>query len=86
MSVTDVKDELETTEELSEKKSLTTSLSKKYKEENCKVIRYNPKEKTLDVNFKGYGIRICNIESFEGETVIVKYKGEIGKKDFTYKL
>lgn len=62
------------------------SVSKKYKEEECKVIKYDPKGKTLDVMFKEYGIRIRNVESFEGETVLVKYKGEIGKKDFSYKL
>lgn len=80
--------EVETKDDMSEKESFTTSLPKKQKEkeEKCKVIRYNPKEKTLDVMFKGYGIRIYNVESFHGETATVKYKGEIGTKDFSYKL
>lgn len=66
--------------------SLQNQKKNKEKEEKCKVIKYDPKRKTLDVMFKEYGIRIRNVESFEGETVIIKYKGEIGKKDFSYRL
>ena len=40
----------------------------------------------LDVNFEGHGIRIKNVDNFVGDTVIIKYKSEIGKPDFEYKL
>lgn len=67
-----------------------SSLSKKqknnFKEKECKVISYNDKSKTLDVKFDGYGIRIKNVDTFSGDVAIVKYKGEIGKPNFEYKL
>lgn len=63
-----------------------SAVSKKYKEETCRVLWYNPKEKFLDVLFQGYGIRIPNAENFSGDTAVVKYKSDIGKKDFVYKL
>lgn len=54
-----------------------------YKEKLCNVISCNSKEKYVDVMFDGYGIRIKNVNSFSGELAKVKYKGEIGKPDFT---
>lgn len=54
-----------------------------YKEKMCNVINYNSKEKYIDVMFDGYGIRIKNINSFDGELAKVKYTGEIGKPNFT---
>lgn len=57
-----------------------------YKEKDCDVIGYNKYNQTLDVNFDGYGIRIKNVENFDGDKATVKYKGEIGKPDFEYKL
>lgn len=56
------------------------------KEKECKVIRYNKFTKMLDVNFEGHGIRIKNVDNFVGDTAIIKYKSEIGKPDFEYKL
>jgi len=57
-----------------------------YKEKECKVLGYNSRIKALDVLFDSYGVRIKDVFDFKGDTVIVKYKGEIGKKDFEYKL
>lgn len=57
-----------------------------FKEKECKVIRYNKLTKTLDVSFEGYGIRVKNVKEFSGNTVSVKYKGEIGKPNFEYKI
>lgn len=57
-----------------------------FKEKECKVIRYNKFAKTLDIKFDGYGIRFKDVKDFSGNTVIIKYKGEIGKPNFEYKL
>ena len=57
-----------------------------YKEKECKVINYNKITNSLDISFDGYGIRFNDIKDFIGDTVIVKYKGEIGKSNFDYKL
>lgn len=58
------------------------------KTEKCKVLMFTKSEKALTIDFKGYGIRIENIEdNYEGiEYVDVLYKGEIGKPNFTYKI
>lgn len=52
----------------------------------CKVISYNKFNNTLDVVFGKYGIRIKNVKSFDGNVVNIKYKGEIGKPNFEYKI
>lgn len=57
-----------------------------YKEKECKVISYNSRNNTLDVKFDRYGIRIKNVKFFDGNTVKVKYKGEIGKPNFECRL
>ena len=58
-----------------------------YKVKECKVIHYNKNTKTLDVRFDKYGIRLKDIDDVEiNDTVLIKYKGEIGKPDFEYKL
>lgn len=57
-----------------------------FKEKECDVIACNKKEKTLDVNFDGFGIRIKNVDGFIGDKALIKYKGEIGKPNFIYKL
>ncbi|MDE6491550.1 MAG: hypothetical protein K2L37_00155, partial [Lactobacillus sp.] len=49
-----------------------------FKTMECKVISYNEKLKTLDVNFSGYGIRIKDVPNFYGDTVTIRYKGDIG--------
>lgn len=59
----------------------------KNKIENCKVLAFDPKEKTLDIDFKGYGIRLCNVENIENKEYIeVKYYGEIGNRNFKVEL
>ena len=57
-----------------------------FKTKVCKVIAYNKRTNTLDVKFDGYGIRIKDVKDFSGNTVELKYKGEIGKSNFEYKL
>jgi len=57
-----------------------------FKSKECKVISYNKHTNTLDVNFDGFGIRLNDVKNFVGNTAIIKYKGEIGKPDFKYKL
>lgn len=59
---------------------------KEFKEKTCDVIAYNKRNKTLDVRFDGYGIRIKNVEDFNDSVAVIKYKGEIGKPNFEYKL
>lgn len=58
----------------------------KSKTEKCKVLLYNEKTKELDINFKGYGIRLNNADNINSEFVSVKYCGEIGKPNFSCKL
>lgn len=72
-------------------KELPKSQSRKktkydYKEKECKVIGYNKITNSLDISFSGYGIRINNVKDFQGDTVVIKYKGEIGKSNFECKL
>lgn len=55
-----------------------------YKIKTCKVIKYDKKTKTLDVLFENCGLRFKGINSFNGDTVEVKYKGTCGKSDFEY--
>ena len=55
-------------------------------ETECRVISYNKHSKTLDIMFGNYGIRLKNIETFTGNTVNIKYKGELGRPDFEIKL
>lgn len=57
-----------------------------YHEKLCKVIRYNKIQKTLDIYFDTYGIRIKNVEYFHGDSVVVKYTGEIGTPNFKVSL
>lgn len=57
-----------------------------FKMMECKVISYNKFNNTLDVVFGKYGIRIKDVKSFDGNVVNIKYKGEIGKPNFEYKI
>lgn len=65
----------------------TVKQTKKEKESkflDCDVISYNNKSKILDVDFKGYGVRLTNINNFHNtKKVKIKYKGEIGKPNFS---
>lgn len=71
---------------LSLKKQKLNMKKDNYKDKECKVIKYDKYSKTLDVLFDRFGIRIFNVESFNGNIAIIKYKGEIGKPDFDYRL
>ena len=53
-----------------------------FHEKQCKVIRYDKRNKILDVMFDRYGIRIKDVKVFKSDCVTVKYKGEIGKPNF----
>ena len=67
-------------------KNLPNKQKNGFKNKECRVIFYNKRNGVLDVEFDGYGIRIKNVKDFNGSTVEIKYKGEIGKPNFTYKL
>ena len=58
------------------------------KKKECKILRYNQYDNTLDVLFENYGLRFNNvIKDYSGEEfATVKYKGTIGKANFVYKL
>lgn len=56
------------------------------KKEKCKVLGYNEATKELDIEFKGYGIRINNVAQKIENEVFVKYSGEIGKSNFKCEL
>lgn len=71
-----------TIEKVENKKTAST----RYKTEKCKVLAYDKHTKELDVDFKGYGIRIKNVDKVDSDFVSVKYYGEIGTPNFTYKL
>lgn len=53
-----------------------------YKEKECKVIKYNKNNRTLDILYDTYGIRLSDVNFYAGETVTIKYKGEIGLPNF----
>lgn len=70
--------------EITEKEvdAYSKSVIEKYKTEKCKVLSYNEKTKELDIDFKGYGIRLNDIDNIKSDTVSIKYRGEIGKSNF----
>lgn len=81
------KNEAIVTENISSEPSSKIEISvNKYKTEKCKVLSYNEKTKELDIEFKGYGIRLNDIDSINEDSVLIKYRGEIGEPDFSYKL
>lgn len=59
-----------------------------FKEKECEIINYNKYTKTLDIRFNDYGIRLKDVNAFLNNNgiVTVKYKGEIGKPNFTVKV
>ena len=58
-----------------------------YKEKECKVLRFNKKEKTIDIMFDKYGVKLRTaMDNYDAKTITVKYKGKIGTKDFEIKL
>lgn len=58
----------------------------KLKYEKCKVLRYDNNTHELDIDFKGYGIRLSNVDDIKTDFVTIKYRGDIGSTDFEYKL
>lgn len=73
-----------------EKKIAKNETAKKnkgsYKTVECRVLSYDGKTMALDIDFNGYGIRIKNVKDFYGDSVTIKYRGEIGKPNFDFKL
>lgn len=67
-------------------KKYTNRNNDEFYEKDCKVLKYDPKNKTLDFMFDKYGIRINGIEEFGGDTVTIKYRGEVGKPNFIVKV
>lgn len=57
-------------------------INKNYKTENCKVLAFNPGTNELDIEFKGYGIRLHSPGVINSAYVPVRYYGEIGKPGF----
>ena len=74
------------TENVEEIETTTKIATEKYKTEKCKVLSYNKKTKELDIDFKGYGIRLNNIRNINSDYVDIKYIGEIGKPNFSCEL
>lgn len=78
------------TENVEEIETTTKIVTEKYKTEKCRVLSYNSKTKELDVDFKGYGIRLNNVlknvKNVDSNYVDIKYIGEIGSPDFSCKL
>lgn len=73
-------------ENIEEKAESKKTTSQRYKTEKCKVLAYDEFTKELDIDFKGYGIRINNVGKLDSDFVSIKYRGEIGTPNFTYKL
>ena len=57
-----------------------------FKTKECKVISYNEKTLELIFDFGGVNIRFTGIKDFIGDTISVKYKGEIGNPNLEVKL
>lgn len=85
MEEKDVTEKTVTADDINHEKEFKTR-SKKIKDEfhekECKVLRYDKYAKTLDIMFDNYGIRIKNMETFDGVYITIRYKGEIGKPNF----
>lgn len=58
----------------------------RYKNEKCKVLAYDKKSKELDVLFKGYGVRLFDVEKPVQDFVMVKYTENIGSPNFKCKV
>lgn len=57
-----------------------------FKEKVCRVIPCHNNQPYVDINFDNYGIRLISPNPVNGDTVTVKYKGEIGQPDFEVRL
>ena len=78
-----VNENIVVTENVEEIETTTKITTEKYKTEKCKVLSYNKKTKELDIDFKGYGIRLNNVRNINSDYVDIKYIGEIGKSNFS---
>ena len=76
----------EVVENAETKTSIVATEIKKHKTIKCKVLSYNKKTKELDIDFKGYGIRLNNVRNINSDYVDIKYIGEIGKPNFSCEL
>ena len=81
-----VNENIVVTENVEEIETTTKIETEKYKTEKCKVLSYNKKTKELDIDFKGYGIRLNNDRNINSDYVDIKYIGEIGKPNFSCEL
>ena len=81
-----VNENIVVTENVEEIETTTKIETEKYKTEKCKVLSYNKKTKELDIDFKGYGIRLNNVRNINSDSVDIKYIGEIGKSNFSCRL
>ena len=81
-----VNQNLEVVENAETKTSIVKTEIKKHKTIKCKVLAYNTRTKELDIDFKGYGIRLNNAEIINSDYVDIKYIGEIGKSNFSCEL
>lgn len=81
-----ISDNIAVTENVEEIETTTKIVTEKYKTEKCRVLSHNSKTKELDVDFKGYGIRLSNVKNVDSNYVDIKYIGEIGKPNFSCKL
>ncbi len=71
------------TEAAKEKKNPENpGINKNYKTENCKILDFNTATKELDIEFKGYGIRLHYPGVINSGYITVRYYGEIGKPGF----
>ena len=77
---------IESTENPQDATEIAITTDKKYKTKKCNVLSYNKASKELDIDFNGYGIRIKNVDTIDSDFILLKYSGEIGKPDFSYKL
>ena len=81
-----VNQNLEVVENAETKTSIVETEIKKHKTIKCKVLAYSTRTKELDIDFKGYGIRLNNAEIINSDYVDIKYIGEIGKPNFSCEL
>ena len=81
-----VNENIVVTENVEKIETTTKTVTEKYKTEKCKVLSYNNKTKELDIDFKGYGIRLNNVDEINSDSISIKYHGEIGKSNFSCKL
>ncbi len=68
------------TEEVKDAKQKKTS-KKIFK---AKII--NRSAKYIDIDFKGFGIRIYSNSDTDGDFINIEYESDIGKPDFKYKI